>query len=84
MPSLWPWTPAGVCAEREGPNVGTNGSAVAGPPALSPSSLHPCSDPAHSFWSLVPVKMLSLPRSEHAFCCRKMKTMQPSVFLFLP
>lgn len=55
-----------------------------GSPALSPSVLYPCSDPVHSFWSLVPVKMLSLLRSEHAFCCRKMKAMQPSVFLFRP
>lgn len=55
-----------------------------GSPALSPSVLYPHNDPIHSFWSLVPVKMLSLPRFEHAFCCRKMKTMQPDVFLFLP
>lgn len=53
-------------------------------PTMSPSVHYPCSTPIHSFWSLVPVKMLSLPRFEHAFCCRRMKTMQPDVFLFLP
>lgn len=55
-----------------------------GSPTLSPSVLYPHSAPRHSCWSPVPVKMLSLPRFEHAFCCRKMKTMQPDVFLFLP
>lgn len=55
-----------------------------GSPTLSPSVLYPRSAPLHSFWSPVPVKMLSLPRFEHAFCCRKMKTMRPDVFLFLP
>lgn len=55
-----------------------------GSPTLSPSVLYPRSTPTiHSFWSLVPVKMLSLPRFEHVFCCQKMKTMQPDVFLFL-
>lgn len=43
---------------------------------LSPTVLKTRSAPRHSFCSLVPVKMLSLPRFEHAFCCWKMKTMQ--------
>lgn len=94
MPCLWPRGPnrgqvqqagpAGVCSESEGTHVGTHETAVAEITALSPSVLYPRSAPVHSFWSLVPVKMLSLPRFEHAFCCRKMKTMQPDVFLFLP
>lgn len=53
-------------------------------PTMSPSVHYPCSTLIHSFWNLVPVKMLSLPRFEHAFCCWRMKTMQPDVFLFLP
>lgn len=64
--------------------MGTNETAAAGLTALSPSVLYPRSDPIHSCRSLVPAQMLSLPRFEHAFCCRKMKTMQPDVFLFLP
>lgn len=75
---------AGVFSASEGPPVGTDETAVAGLTALSPSVLYPRSDPIHSCWSLVPVQMLSLPRFEHAFCCWKMKTMQPDVFLFLP
>lgn len=86
--SLWPWAPAGGLGrcwpQSEGAPVGTNETAVAGLTALSPSVLYPRGDPIHSCWSLVPVQMLSLPRFEHAFCCRKMKTMQPDVFLFLP
>lgn len=74
---------AGVCSVSEGTPVGTNETAAAGLTALSPSVLYPRSDPIHSCRSLVPGQMLSLPRFEHAFCCRKMKTMQPDVFLFL-
>lgn len=74
---------AGVCSENEGTNMGTKKQQLQGSPALSPSVLYPLCAPRHSFCSLVPVKMLSLPRFEHAFCCWKMKTMQPDVFLFL-
>lgn len=73
-----------VLRKKEPVSVGTNETVVAEITALSPSVLYPRSAPMHSFWSPVPVKMLSLPRFEHAFCCRKMKTMQPDVFLFLP
>lgn len=65
------------------PTWGQMKEQLPGSPTLSPSVLYPHSAPIHSFWSPVPVKMLSLPRFEHAFCCRKMKTMQPDVFLFL-